>query len=390
MTFNARAQRKRSLKGWAHGAAVFLFLAGCGVVFAVESPDDVVIFLESPATTYSPGTTYALPVELRRSSGSITVTALGLEIQVPADWTYAGINDGAQNPPPIQPSVGSGPGGSPSTFEFAWITPAWPVHFTPKFNVPTSQLGEVELRVRARFREADGELVTAYTTRRILPEGRTAPTLTLLGENTVYVPLNGTWQEPGYAASDTTDGNLTSAVVVEGSVDTTQLGSYTLTYRVTNSAGLTTTAQRTVIVCSDACPTLTLLGESQLTVPYGVPYVERGWSAVGPGGEDLSDQVVVTGIVDVLHPGVYTLTYTIITQDCNTIVQATRTVTVEDKPCKGLLCCAPVRPTDVSSGPPFGDLAFVLWLIVSLFLYSRILQPLLKHFAAGKGKHTCA
>lgn len=52
----------------------------------------------------------------------------------------------------------------------------------------------------------------------------------------------------GVKATDAEDGDLTSQVRVEGSVDVNMLGVYDLVYRVTDSANQTTTAQRSVIV----------------------------------------------------------------------------------------------------------------------------------------------
>lgn len=47
---------------------------------------------------------------------------------------------------------------------------------------------------------------------------------------------------------DEVDGDLTDKITVEGSVDTSKEGEYTLVYSVTNSRGKTATFTRTVIV----------------------------------------------------------------------------------------------------------------------------------------------
>jgi len=52
----------------------------------------------------------------------------------------------------------------------------------------------------------------------------------------------------GVTATDIGDGDLTGAITVEGTVDTRTTGSYTLTYSVTDEAGNTATATRTVAV----------------------------------------------------------------------------------------------------------------------------------------------
>jgi maltose-binding protein MalE len=50
------------------------------------------------------------------------------------------------------------------------------------------------------------------------------------------------------SATDETDGNLTSSIIVNGTVDTTKVGNYTITYIVSDAAGNTTTVQRSVVV----------------------------------------------------------------------------------------------------------------------------------------------
>ena len=66
----------------------------------------------------------------------------------------------------------------------------------------------------------------------------------------------------GVSADDAVDGDLTSAVTVDGTVDTAKEGTYVLTYSVTDAAGNTATATRTVIVANDVfvggnAPTIT-------------------------------------------------------------------------------------------------------------------------------------
>jgi hypothetical protein len=52
----------------------------------------------------------------------------------------------------------------------------------------------------------------------------------------------------GVSATDDVDGDLTAAVTVQGTVDASRTGTYTLTYSVSDKAGNTTTAIRTVTV----------------------------------------------------------------------------------------------------------------------------------------------
>lgn len=79
------------------------------------------------------------------------------------------------------------------------------------------------------------------------PDDQIAPVITLIGGNQT-ITEGDTWSEPGFSASDNVDGDLTAQVTVTGTVNTATPGSYTLTYSVTDAAGNTGTATRTVTV----------------------------------------------------------------------------------------------------------------------------------------------
>lgn len=82
----------------------------------------------------------------------------------------------------------------------------------------------------------------------------TAPTISLLGSATTTAEFGATYTDSGASASDTVDGDLTSAIQITGSVDTSVMGTTTLTYVVTNSSGLSATTTRAVVVaCTHDC-----------------------------------------------------------------------------------------------------------------------------------------
>ena len=65
----------------------------------------------------------------------------------------------------------------------------------------------------------------------------TAPTITLAGQTNMTVPVNTTYADPGYTATDNYDGDLTGNVTVTGTVDATKIGTYTIYYDVSDSSG---------------------------------------------------------------------------------------------------------------------------------------------------------
>lgn len=74
------------------------------------------------------------------------------------------------------------------------------------------------------------------------------PVITLSGNNPFDMDQFTSYVEPGFTATDNKDGDITANVVVIGTVDTATVGSYTLTYSVSDAAGNQATATRTVRV----------------------------------------------------------------------------------------------------------------------------------------------
>lgn len=73
------------------------------------------------------------------------------------------------------------------------------------------------------------------------------PTITLKGNQIVYVRKGLSYNEPGYQAIDDCLGDITNVVKVAGNVNTNQVGKYTLTYSVSDGAN-TNQVQRIIQV----------------------------------------------------------------------------------------------------------------------------------------------
>lgn len=91
-------------------------------------------------------------------------------------------------------------------------------------------------------------------TRKINKIDRTKPSITLKGNSTVYLTPDQTFTEPGYTATDNCSGDLTSKVVVTGTVKSKIKGTYTLTYEVTDNSNNKTTIKRKVIISEKTNP----------------------------------------------------------------------------------------------------------------------------------------
>jgi len=89
---------------------------------------------------------------------------------------------------------------------------------------------------------------TTEATRVVIVEDTVAPVITLNGANPMQVGFGTVFTDPGATASDGCAGDLTSAIVVTGSVDTNTVGFYALTYSVSDPTGHSDTEVRTVEV----------------------------------------------------------------------------------------------------------------------------------------------
>ena len=74
------------------------------------------------------------------------------------------------------------------------------------------------------------------------------PTISLSGNNVMYIPLNSSFSEPGYEAYDNCDSTITDKVSVDGSVNTSSPGVYVLNYSVIDSVGNSVSVSRIVNV----------------------------------------------------------------------------------------------------------------------------------------------
>jgi|GEM_PF-17031 len=79
-----------------------------------------------------------------------------------------------------------------------------------------------------------------------------APVITLSGASVIYVCVGDGYTDPGAAANDAFEGALD--VVTEGYPDTSNVGTYTVTYSASDSKGQTSTAERRVVVMQRPTP----------------------------------------------------------------------------------------------------------------------------------------
>ena len=188
--------------------------------------------------------------------------------------------------------------------------------------------------------DAHGNAATEVT-RTVTVRDTTPPTITLnrTDLNPLYIEWSATPQayvDHGATAYDNYDGPITpnNIIINSSAVNTAVLGTYTVTYNVSDSSGnAAATVTRTVIVRDTTPPTITLNGANSITVEAGNQYSyysDPGATASDNHDGDITSRITVVSNVNLAALGTYTVTYNVSDSSGNPAAQVTRTVTVRD------------------------------------------------------------
>jgi hypothetical protein len=172
-------------------------------------------------------------------------------------------------------------------------------------------------------------------TRIIIVADTGKPVITLTGNQTINLQKGDTYTELGATATDSVDNDttLTAAILISGTVDANTIGTYTLTYSVSDSTGnAAIPVTRTVIVSDTGSPVISLIGNQTINLQTGDTYNEQGATATDSVDDDatLSAAIVITGTVNTSINATYTLTYSVSDSAGNAAISVTRAVNVAD------------------------------------------------------------
>jgi len=120
-------------------------------------------------------------------------------------------------------------------------------------------------------------------------------------------------------------------VAVSGSVDTTKIGTYTLTYTATDRLGNRATATRTVRVVDTTPPTIRIKGDNPAIVEVGSTYTDAGATALDTVDGNLTNSIATTNSVNTNRVGDYNVTYSV-KDSAGNEMNAARVVRVVDTP----------------------------------------------------------
>ena len=190
-------------------------------------------------------------------------------------------------------------------------------------------------------------------TRTVNVVDQTAPTITILGDNPATIEAGSTYTDAGATATDNYNNDVTSSITASSTVDSNTIGSYTVTYTVSDASGNQATAVRTVIVEDSTPPTIALIGSNPVTVEAGSTYTDAGATATDAYDGDLSSSITTTSDVDVNTVGTYTVTYTVSDSSANSAT-ASRTVNVVDTTAP-VITITGANPVDVDLGATYSD-----------------------------------
>ena len=160
-----------------------------------------------------------------------------------------------------------------------------------------------------------------------------APVLSFVGGATITHEAKTVFNIPlDVTATDNYDGDLSSAVVVSGVVNQDLIGSYNLSYSVTDSSGNTAQLSRTVNVVDTTNPEITLTGDNPLYINLGQTYIDPGYSANDNYDGNITSTVVESGAVDTSAEGTYFRNYNVSDSSSNAASQQIREVIVGSPP----------------------------------------------------------
>ncbi|SHO81215.1 hypothetical protein MNB_SV-15-748 [hydrothermal vent metagenome] len=176
-------------------------------------------------------------------------------------------------------------------------------------TLDTSILGDYIIRYSA----TDSKGNIGYASRLVRVIDTTAPILRLNGSNPVIVERESEYIDSGAFMENEREDNLT--IETNSSLDIDNIGSYNIEYFVVDSSGNRASITRRVIVEDTIAPTITLNGETVVTIEIGDEYIEENATAID--GKDSNISITIDSSLDTSLIGSYTINYTAIDKALN-------------------------------------------------------------------------
>jgi hypothetical protein len=156
----------------------------------------------------------------------------------------------------------------------------------------------------------------------------TKPVISLTGGTPYLLSVYSPFTEPGFSATDHYNRNLDSLVQVSGSVDTNWLGTYPITYEVTDAAGNKASIDRLVMVSDTSKPVQTLIGNGLYTVCRWNVFVDPG--VIITDNYDAHFMPTMRSNLNTLYEGIYYISYHVTDSSGNVADSVYRVIYVQN------------------------------------------------------------
>ena len=183
------------------------------------------------------------------------------------------------------------------------------------------------------FTATDSANLTTTCSVDVIVSNTQLPIITLLGANPITIEACDPFVDPGATALDSCLGDISADIIIDTStLDVNNVGTYTVTYNVTNAVGVSAIpVTRTIHIVDTTSPTLTLIGPSILNIGICSVYTELEALAEDPCFGDISANLVIdNSTVNTNVLGTYVVTYNLTDDNGNTTAEIIRTVNVID------------------------------------------------------------
>lgn len=187
----------------------------------------------------------------------------------------------------------------------------------------------------------------------------TNSSLTLIGPNPLTIGDCSTYTELGASLIDPCFDDISGNVIIDNSnVDTTTLGSYTVTYTgMDDSGNPAIPITRTINVIDNSPPDITLIGDNPQIIEACDPYIELGATALDPCFNiDFTSSIITDASgIDTSTPGIYTVIYSVTDSFGNTSIDYIRDIEVIDTINPSITC-----PSDITLNNNVGDCSAIV------------------------------
>lgn len=181
-----------------------------------------------------------------------------------------------------------------------------------------------------------------------------SPVITLKGQDTVSILVRMSYRDSGATARDNVMGDLTDDLEIENTVDTSKAGKYHVQYCVSDTSGNESSKRRIVYVRNDTIPPrLDLRGPNPMTVHFKSIYHEPGATAEDNVDGDITDNIKISGNVNLEKVGKYIVSYSVSDKDGNK-TEKQREVIVNDTVAP-VVKLNPPNPVLLSVGFPYTE-----------------------------------